>query len=493
MGLVASSEGIALTDTYLYERLAEELAAAILDGRLPEGCRLPSVRLLCAQRNVSPATAFQTYAVLESRGLVEIRPRSGCYVSLRRRVRRPLMAPSVPRPGPQTVAVGELIFELLATAQDPAFVPLGSAFPSPELFPFDALARSGARAMRRVQGAQIMGGLVQGDPELREAVHARYALHGVPLDQGELTITNGAMEALSLCLQACTRPGDVVVVESPTFYAALQTIERLHLRALEVATDPQNGVDLDALAQLLEREKVAACWFMTSFQNPLGACMTDERKKALVDLLSRHQVPLIEDDVYAELYAGVQRPLPAKAFDQQGLVLHCSSFSKCLAPGYRVGWAAAGRYAREVQKLKMMSTLATSLPAQRALADYLSQGGYERHLRNLRQALAAQTLRAQRQIARYFPAETTMSRPRGGYFLWLELPPGADALTLHQQALTHGISIAPGGLFSADGRFTRHIRLNVGSVGDVRVDQALRALGGWVGAQCAGQGGIAAP
>ncbi|WP_374586794.1 aminotransferase-like domain-containing protein [Ideonella dechloratans] len=471
---------------FLYERLAEELVAAIAAGRLPDGARLPSIRQLCADHGISPATAFQTYATLEARGLVEVRPRSGYYVRTRQ-ASRPLPPPVArPRPGAQKVSVSELIFELLGSVQDAAVVPLGSAFPPAELFPFEALARSGARAMRQLKPAQITGALVRGDEPLRELLHRRHAQQGVALDPGELVITHGAMEALNLCLQACTRPGDVVVVESPTFYAALQTIERLNLRALEVATDPQEGVDLAALEALLQQRRVAACWFMPNFQNPLGALMPLAKKKALVALLARHGIPLVEDDVYGELHGGAHRPLPAKAFDQAGLVLHCSSFSKCLAPGYRVGWAAAGRYTAQVQRLKMMSTLATSLPAQRAVADYLAHGGYDRHLRQLRQALSAQRQRAARQIARHFPAGTRVTHPEGGYFLWLELPAGVDAMALSQDALAQGISTAPGLLFSADQRFVHHLRLNIGRPDDVRVDEALRTLGGLARQRLAG-------
>ena len=158
-------------------------------------------------------------------------------------------------------------------------------------------------------------------------------------------------------------------------------------------------------------------------------------------------------------------------------MLHCASFSKCLAPGYRVGWAAAGRYTAQVQRLKMMSSLATALPPQLALADYLGQGVYDRHLRQLRAALAAQQRRALRLIERHFPAGTRVTRPSGGYFLWLDLPEAVDAVTLHRRAMALSISTAPGALFSADARFAHHLRLNVGHPDDPRVDAALRTLG----------------
>ena len=460
-----------------YQQLADELADAIRAGALRPGDRLPSVRQACAQHGVSPSTVFQAYGLLESQGLIEARARSGFYVRAARRATRPVPRPATPSDQARPVAISELVFELLGTTRDADVVPLGSAFAAPHLFPFAELARSGARAMRKLKASQITGALTAGDPGLRQALRRRYALQGVPLGENELIITNGAMEALNLCLQAVTRPGDVVVVESPTFYAALQALERLHLRAVEVATDPLEGVDLAALETLLERQQVAACWFMTSFQNPLGAHMPLARRQALVALLARHQVPLIEDDVYGELHSGTRRPAPAKAFDREGGVLHCASFSKCLAPGYRVGWAAAGRYAPQVERLKTMTSLATSIPAQLAIADYLAQGGFDRHLRRLRESLDAERRRALHLVERHFPAGTRVTRPPGGYFIWLELPPSVDALTLHRLSLAQSISTAPGVLFSADHRFTHHLRLNVGHPGDPRLDGAIKTLG----------------
>lgn len=460
-----------------YGQLADDMAQAMAEGLLKPGDRLPSVRETCQRRGVSPATVFQAYGLLESRGLIEARPRSGYYVRAPRRSMRAGPQAAAPRAGTTAVEVSALAFDLLESTRNPAVVPLGSAFPGAQLFPFDALARSGARAMRRLQPGQITGALTAGDEGLRQALRRRYALQGVPLQADELVVTHGAMEALNLCLQAVTRPGDVVAIESPTFYAALQVLERLNLRAVEVATDPAEGVDLDALSEILRRERVAACWMMPSFQNPLGALMPAARKRALVELLASHGVPLIEDDVYGELYADVRRPPPAKAFDTQGLVLHCASFSKCLAPGYRVGWAAAGRFARDVRRLKTMSSLATSLPPQRAIADYLDQGGYDRHLRRLRDALANEQQRVRRLVLKHFPARTRVTQPRGGYFLWLELPPAIDALALHHRAMAQGISTAPGVLFSADRRFTHHLRLNAGHPEDPRIDGAIRTLG----------------
>ncbi len=267
------------------------------------------------------------------------------------------------------------------------------------------------------------------------------------------------------------------MVEAPTFYGALQALERLGLKALEVPTHPRTGIDLDAMQAAILRHAPRACWLMTQFQNPLGCLMPDDRKRQLVELLARHDIPLIEDDVYGELYFGATRPVPAKAYDTRGLVLHCSSFSKCLAPGYRIGWASAGRYAQQVQRLKLSSTLSASGPAQGAIAEYLEQGGYDRHLRRLRQTLQAQQERMADAIAQAFPAGTRVTRPQGGFFLWLELPAAVEALSLHRQALARGISVAPGPIFSASGQFGSALRLNYGHPWDASTEAAIRTLG----------------
>jgi DNA-binding transcriptional MocR family regulator len=362
-----------------------------------------------------------------------------------------------------------------ATARD--IVPLGSAFPSPLLFPLQKLTQSMASSMRALDPWSTVTDLAPGNAELRRMIAQRYQQDGAQVGSDDIVVTNGAMEALNLCLQAVTRPGDSVIIESPSFYAALQALERLELNAVEVATHPRDGIDLAALAAVLARGEAKACWLMSSFQNPLGSLMSDAKKKALVDLLARHGVPLIEDDVYGELYFGSKRPALAKAFDTHGLVMHCSSYSKCLAPGFRIGWAAPGRFARAVGRLKLATSLSAPMPSQLALADYLGRGGYERHLRQLRAALAVQQQHMLDAVERHFPPGTRVTRPQGGYFLWVAMPDGVDALALHRSALLHGISIAPGPIFSAQRGFRNCVRLNYGHGWDARFEAAMATLG----------------
>lgn len=464
-----------------YEALAQEIAESVASGAFRPGDRLPSVRETSESRGVSPSTVFQAYYLLEARGLVEPRARSGYYV---RHASTAYAEPAASEPpaGERQVEVSDLVFQVLGHARDRRLVPLGSAFPSPSLFPLPKLALALGRAARNLDPWKTVEDLTPGSAGLRRQIGLRYLAMGCNVDVQEVVVTNGAMEALNLCLEAVTRPGDLVAVESPTFYAALQALERLNLRAVEVATHPRTGVDVPALAAVLEQHPVKACWLMPNFQNPLGSLMPDAAKQELVALLAARDIPLIEDDVYGELYFGPHKPRPAKAWDKKGLVMHCSSFSKNLAPGYRVGWTAAGRFAPAVGKRKLMSSLSASVPAQEGLSDYLQGGGYDRHLRQLRQALAEQRRTVVRSISRHFPAGTKVTQPDGGYFVWVELPQGVDALELHRLALSQEISVAPGHLFSADHRFSHHLRINFGHPENKNVEEALRTIGRIAGA-----------
>ncbi|MHB2081073.1 GntR family transcriptional regulator MpaR [Pseudomonas asiatica] len=460
-----------------YERFADDIAELIRSGVLGPGQRVPSVRYASQTHGVSPSTVFQAYYLLERRGLIRARPRSGYFVNAH--APRQFSEPQALQPVSEStdVDVSALVFSILDSIKDPNTVPFGSAFPSPELFPLQRLSRSLASASRSMDPRMVVTDLSPGNPQLRRQIALRYMVGGLMLPMEELLITNGALEALNLCLQAVTQPGDLVAIEAPAFYACLQVLERLKLKAVEIPVHPREGMDLGVLAQTLEKHPVKAVWCMTNFQNPVGASMPEAKKQALVELLARHQVPLIEDDVYAELYYAQQAPKPAKAFDTQGLVMHCGSFAKSLAPGYRIGWVAAGRFAQKIERLKLMTSLCASMPAQAAIADYLQHGGYDRHLRKLRYALEGQQANMLAAIARHFPAQTRVSQPSGGYFLWLELPEQMDALKLFHMALAQGISIAPGPIFSPTRRFGNCIRLNYGSPWHEGAERAMETLG----------------
>lgn len=470
-----------------YEKLADDIAELIHIGVLQAGERAPSIRSACASWDVSPATVFKAYYLLESRGLIQARAKSGYYVLPQSKatvftsnaVTTPSEKSAVAMNTPTIVQVSDLVFSLLESVRDRRIVPLGSAFPDPALFPVQRLAKSAAHVLRFVQPETLVTDMPLGVLELRRQIAQRYALADVLLSPDEVMITTGAMEALNLCLQAVTRPGDYVAIESPAFYASLQVLERLQLKAVEIPVGAQ-GMDIDLLQQALAQYPVKACWLMSSFQNPTGASLSDAKKQQLVELLTAQHIPLIEDDVYHELYFGNVAPKPAKNFDHDGWVMHCSSFSKCLAPGYRVGWVSAGRFSQQVQRLKLMTTISPSIPTQAALADYLQHGGYDRHLRKLRQHLQQQYQAMVHAIQRHFPADTQISAPDGGYFLWLTLNPTINSLNLFQQALAAGISIAPGPMFSASQQFANCIRLNYGAVKLEEIEPVIKRLAGLI-------------
>ena len=461
---------------HIYDRLALDIEQRIRDGVLRSGDQLPSVRMACKAQRLSPSTILKAYYLLESRGLIEARPQSGYYV--RPRLLTGLPEPEMTRPVGASIdlKVSDFIFEILEAVKDPAVVPFGSSFASAFLYPLDKLGRFLASAARHMNPRATVTDLPPGNEELRRQIALRYFLNGVSTQAGEIVVTNGAMEALNLCLEATTSPGDLVAIESPAFHASLQMIERRGLRVIEIPTHPRTGVSLAALEDALRHHPVKACLLMLNFQNPMGSLVPDETRRELVALLHRYDIPLIEDDTYAELYFGRNAPLSTKALDSNGLVLHVSSFSKSLAPGYRVGWVAAGRYAQKIQRLKLSASLATTIPVQIALADFLKQGAFDTHLRRLRSALEVQEARMAAAIERHFPPGTRITRPRGGYFVWVELPPTTDALALHRRALDAGISIAPGPIFSAKREYRNCIRLNFGHPWSERLEQAVQQL-----------------
>jgi len=457
-----------------YQRLAQQIADQIALGVWQPGDRLPSLREQVASSGISFMTVSHAYQVLEGQGAIVARPQSGYYVAPTPPKRKPVAPAQVMRD--EAVDINTYIFDVLQASTNAAVVPFGSAFPDPRLFPQAQLNRSLANVSKTATAMSVIENLPPGNEALRHAIARRYALQGMTVSPDEIVITAGALEALNLSLQAVTEPGDWVIVENPCFYGALQALERLRLKALSVATDVQEGIDLAALEEALNSYPVKACWLMTNSQNPLGFTLSPEKKRRLVALLAAHNVALIEDDVYSELYYGRDKPLPARAFDELGNTLHCSSFSKCLVAGFRIGWVAAGKHARRIQQLQLMSTLSTSSPMQLALVDYLATKRYDTHLRRLRRQLAQRKLQAWQTLQRVMPPEVKIHRSDSGYFLWLELPAHLDASVLSERALQHNISIAPGKMFSTSNTWHHFFRFNASWEWGDREAQAVETL-----------------
>jgi len=463
------------TDGLLYEQVAEKIGGLIRDGVLRPGDRLPSLRRTSLQQDVSLTTAAQAYITLENTGLIEARPKSGFFV----RFQSMLPEPGLSRPSASAVLSGssDIVSRVFTAAMNPKIIPLGAAYPGADLLPVKKLHRTLAAISRSAGKSAISYDMPPGCEPLRREIARRSLDWGTTLPMDEIVTTCGGMEAIVLCLRAVTRPGDVVAVESPTYFGILQAIESLGLKILEIPTHPRDGMDPDALEKALKAHKVAACLAMPNFNNPLGSLMPEAGKERIVSMLAKKEIPLIEDDLNGDLYHGNERPHVARALDKKGLVMLCSSFSKTLAPGYRVGWAAAGRFHEKVKKLKFTNTLATATLPQLAIAEFLKNGGYDHHLRSLRRMYASQVQRMSRAVAEHFPAGTRITRPAGGFVLWIELPKQVDSLNLHDRALAQNISIAPGPMFSAKNHFRNFVRISCGNPWSGRIEQSIATLG----------------
>jgi DNA-binding transcriptional MocR family regulator len=372
--------------------------------------------------------------------------------------------------------VNALVDAVLAHATQPNFVAFGSACAAPELFQLERVRRVLSSMARRDRGSLGRYGLPPGTERLRRAIARRALEWGCRIDHRDLVTTTGCMEAINLCLRAVTKPGDLVALESPTYYGFLQILQVLGLRALEIPTDPRTGISLDALEAALAAHPVKAALVMTNVSNPIGATMTDAAKKRLVTMLAARGVPLIEDHIYAELnYDGGARA--AKAYDRSGNVMLCSSFSKTLAPGLKGGWIEPGRWGERIRTLKFVSSGGQNELIELVLAELLGSGGYERSLRQLRRACAQHVDAARAVIAEAFPKGTKVTRPAGGFILWIELPKGSDSIALFEKLLERGISIAPGPMFSASQRYRNCMRLSLGHPWNERTESALREIG----------------
>lgn len=461
----------------LYETLAARVEDLIRNGSLEPGDRIPSVRRLSAEEGVSASTVVSAYLLLERKGLVVAAPQSGFYVRRVDDLQPP--EPSTPRcsAGPTEVEVCDLVADVVRAAARPELIPFGAACPDPELFPNRALNRIASAVLRREPLVSSKYDPPPGCEALRKAIAKRSLGMGFRLAPDDIITTCGAMEGITLSLLAVAKPGDLIAIESPTYFGLLQAIENLGMRAVEIPASCAEGINLERLEKAVKTKNIKACVVMPNFHNPLGSLMPDKSKKELLSLLAPREIPVIEDDIYGELGFSGPRPKPLKAFDQHGLVILCSSFSKTLSPGFRVGWAAGGRFHLKLGRLKMVNTISTPSLPQWVIAEFLESGRYDRHVRRLRTAFEHQVQRTTTGIVSHFPEGTKVSRPRGGFLLWVELPEQVNALQLHRKAMNAGISISPGPMFSPQQQFGSCIRLSCGMKWSDRVDEGLRVLG----------------
>lgn len=446
-----------------YSRIAVHLKRAVARGQLMPGERFPSVRDLARVHGVSPPTAERALRELEAAGLAVARPRSGFFVanpslqSTKLQPKRDHGSPSTPRP----ITLAGEVHALFSLARSQDVLTLGSATPCPDWLPFADLSRSTTAALRRLGPQAALYSVPPGRPDLRKQIARRALRWGGSIDAERLIVTAGATQAIQLALQVTTRPGDTVALESPCYFGMLMLLKSRGLKVVEIATSPTDGMDLERLAQALDRYKVAAVIATPTANNPMGFTMSPTAKRRLVQLVTQKEVPLIEDDIYGDITTSRLRPAPCKAYDSQGMVLYCSSVSKTLAPGWRIGWLEAGRYAEPAIMARVESSLAGSQLLEASVAQVMASGDYDRHLRRFA-ARAESSVRAIcTRIAATWPEGTRLSPPSAGFLVWVELAPTVDTKILLAQGISEGFSIGPGAMFSADGsRFGNCLRLN---------------------------------
>lgn len=464
------------SNTLLYEQIAADIAQQIETNVLRAGDKLPSLRAICHRYQVSQSTALQAYYQLEARSLVETRPRSGYFV--RQSAKHALPIPEISMPDNSgTGALHEVISRVFNDMGRGLAVPFALGVPALELLPVAKLNKGLISATRNLAGSGLAYEKVQGSEHLRRQVARCYTGVCGPMGSDDLVITSGCMDALSLCLMTVTRRGDTILVESPVYLGALQLAHSMGLKVIELPTHPQTGVEIDAFKKALSSQKIAACLLISNFNNPLGSCMPDSHKQEVVRLIQHYGVPLIEDDIYGEVYFGGQRPGTCRGFDDSGLVMWCSSVSKTLAPGYRVGWVAPGKFKDELLRLKLYHSISGTTITQEVIAGFLETGRYEHHLRGLRKTLHNNSMRFITAIADHFPEGTKVSRPQGGFMLWVELDKAVNSVAIYDRAIRQGISIAPGNMFSLQDQYRHCMRLSYGMPWNDVIDNALQRLG----------------
>jgi DNA-binding transcriptional MocR family regulator len=462
---------------FLYQQVIDFVGQQEKNGALRPGDKLPSLRKLSRQFDISVPTVKQAYVELERQGAICARPQSGYY--LKAKQARTLM----PRRAkwaccePTEIVCRSLIEQVYDAVHLPDSVALGISNPVHAHPPDKALARLMRSILSRVSEKAVSYGPANGDPKLRLNLAFRYQEKGVLVNHDDIIITNGAQEALSIALQCVAQSGDVIAVESPCFFGLIELIESLGMKALEVYTSPDDGVCVSELASVIKQHPVKACLFSTAISNPLGSMMTDNQRQEMVALLEANDIPLIEDEVYSDLYFTERRPVPAQLYSEKGLVLTCSSFSKTAAPGYRVGWLLPGKFEEKAKRIKRAQSCSTPMLQQWTLTDYLMSGEYDRHLQVLRKTLRNNCERMRAIVAQYFPEQVCISQPQGGSVLWVRCRSHVDTSKFFSQAIAKGVSFAPGEIFSPSGKYKNYMRISFGVRWCERVDEAVKVLG----------------
>jgi len=459
----------------LYQQVADDFRDLIQDGTYLPGDKLPSIRQIATLRKISIATVQKALEELEIRGLIEARPKSGFYVKMPADNRTALATPLMPLV-PKSIEIHEFASHIFHQCDAPDVINLGTSYPAARFYPEKYIQQIASGVVKHQIDDVVEVHFSPGHPQLRNVLSKRLSEYGCRLKPSDLIVTNGCLEALSLCMRAVAKPGETIAIESPGFVGLFQLIESLGYKALEIPCHPVDGMSLEAMELALEQWDIKAVALVPTFSNPLGTNMPEANRQRLVDMLAEKSIPLIEDDLLGDLSFDGSRIKPCKAFDKKGLVLYCSSASKTIASGLRVGWIAPGAFYKEVSYFKTFTNISAPNITQIIVAEFLKSGKYDRYLRQFTAVLAQRMYAFQRAIEKFFPAGTRLSRPQGGCILWVELAKSVDGLQLFEKAIAQGIAIVPGQLSSATNKFNHCIRINCACDPELEIEPMIKRL-----------------
>ena len=446
-----------------YQQVIAYIQKRIEAGTLKPNDKLPSVRALSDLTGFSMVTVHHAYSLLESDGVITARPRAGFFVSSGTTSINSFAEQPAPAYDTQSAPIPaeSLNFKVMASWHNKDLECFGAVYPSGDIFPRRKINQTLRQVLLRDPEKAPEIEAPEGDPLLREIIAKRAAQRGIIVRPRDVLVTGGGLQGLDLCVGALTKPGDTVLVETPSFFPHLDALRRHHLLALEIYSHPKTGIDPDQFRYLLEKNDVAACLLMPVNHYPTGTTYSDEAMKTLVALASARKIPIIENDMFGGLSYSTEFTSSLKSFDTEGYVVQFSSLPGLAPAGFGISWITSERFHNVLLGQKFFTNLfAGDGPLHRAAAEFIANGQYDRPLRGVRNSLANRMQRGCAMLSALLPKDCAISRPTGGFVCWIRGPQGFDAITASRRALLLNISLAPGPMFSPAGSFRNFLSLN---------------------------------
>jgi 2-aminoadipate transaminase len=370
-----------------------------------------------------------------------------------------------------------VVREILKVAEQPEVLSFAGGLPAPELFPVEAIAEAHAEVLARDGRAALQYSTTEGFGPLREWVLAHLARRGIRATLDQVLITNGSQQGIDLVARALLDPGDVVVVENPSYLAAIQAFAGCEAAFAPVESD-DDGMQVDGLERIFVERRPRLVYVVPEFHNPKGTTLSLERRARLVRLCQAHRVPVLEDNPYGELRFRGEAPPPLAALDDASVVVHLGTFSKTLAPGMRLGWLVGPKdLVRAVAIVKQAADLHTATLAQRAAVALLSRFDYDAHVLRLRAVYGERCVAMLAALERHLPPGGRWTRPDGGMFIWAQLPASASADAIFDSALRERVAFVPGSSFFAEAPRHDFLRLNYSNRPPELIEEGIARLG----------------